>query len=65
MSRFLSPRTIRRITRLTMAVMWFMAFFSVGRYQINAITFKETMHSIAVYMVCFIINGIIYICSEN
>ena len=65
MIRFLRPKTIRKITRLTMVVMWFMAFFSIGRYQINAITFKEAMQSIVVYMFWFIINGIIYICSEN
>ena len=65
MSRFLRPRTIRTITKLTMVFMWLMSFFAIGKYQLELITSKETFQSIGVYMFWFVINGVIYITNEK
>lgn len=61
MNRFLRPRTIRNITKVTMVVMWLMAFFSIGRYELELITSKQAFQSISLYMFWFVINGVIYI----
>lgn len=65
MNRFLRPRTIRNITKVTMVVMWLMSFFAIGKYQLELITSKETFQSIGVYMFWFVINGVIYISNEK
>ena len=61
MNRFLRPSTIRYITKATMVIMWLMAFFSIGRYELELITSKQAFQSISLYMFWFVINGDIYI----
>ena len=65
MSRFLRPRHIRTITKLTMVFMRLMSFFAIGKHQLELITSKETFQSIGVYMFWFVINGVIYITNEK
>lgn len=65
MSRFLRPRTIRTITKLTMVFMWLMSFFAIGKYEMDVITSKQALQSIGLYMFWFVINGIIYISNDK
>lgn len=65
MSRFLKARHIRNITKATMVIMWLMAFFSIGKYELDIVTSKQAFQSISLYMFWFVINGVIYITNEK
>lgn len=63
-NRILRARNIRKITKVTMMVMWLLAFFSVGRYELGYVTFSKCIQSICVYMFWLIVNGVILICND-
>ena len=60
-NRILKAKNIRKITKVTMMVMWLLAFFSVGRYELGYVTFKECFQSICIHMFWWLVNGAILI----
>lgn len=63
--RLLRSRYIRKVTEVTMVFMWLLAFFSIGKYELGVISFKQAIHRIILYTAYFIINAFIYACNED
>lgn len=63
--RLLRGRIIRKVTKVAMALMWLLSFFSINRYDLGLISFKQALNSIILYTAYFIINAVILACNKK